>query len=77
MDSLNSMNMPFSMSTLLISIWFSFVGLFAFRFGKKKSSARHMILGLILMGYGYFVYNAWASFAVGSILTVLLFWPPL
>ncbi|QQR82006.1 MAG: hypothetical protein IPJ69_05905 [Deltaproteobacteria bacterium] len=64
------------MGSIFIGIMFSIVGLGAWRYGKKIASARHMLLGVGLMVYGYFVPNVWLSLLVGSILTAFLFWPP-
>lgn len=65
----------FSVGSIITGIFFSIVGFAAFRYGKKVSSGRHMILGIALMVYGYFTTNVWASFGVGATLTALLFWP--
>ena len=32
-------------------------------------------IGVALMAYGYFVTNAWVSLAIGSVLTLALFFP--
>ena len=36
---------------------------------------RPLFLGIALMAYGYFVSNPWVSLAIGSVLTLLLFFP--
>ena len=66
----------FSLYTILLAILFSLVGLAAFRYGRKNSAPRPLLLGIALMGYGYFVTNAWVSLAIGSVLTLGLFFPP-
>lgn len=71
----SSLLSSFSAGSIIIGVFFSIVGFAAFRYGKKMSSGRHMLLGIALMAYGYFTPNAWASFGVGSALTALLFWP--
>ncbi len=65
-----------SMGSIFIGIMFSIIGIAAWRYGKQKASARHMLLGVGLMAYGYFVPNVWLSLLVGFILTAFLFWPP-
>jgi len=65
----------FSLATILIAVLFSLVGFLAFRHGRKNSEPRPLFLGIALMAYGYFVTNAWVSLAIGSILTLLLFFP--
>lgn len=51
------------------------MGLVAFRHGKKNGEPRQLFLGIALMAYGYFVTNVWVSLAIGSLLTLLLFFP--
>jgi MFS family permease len=65
----------FSLYTILLAILFGIVGFAAFRYGRKHSEPRPLILGIALMAYGYFVTNAWVSFAIGSVLTLALFFP--
>jgi hypothetical protein len=67
--------MNFSLSTILIGLFFGVVGFSAWRYGRQKQSARHMLLAVGLMGFGYFVPNPWLAFLIGGILTGLLFWP--
>ncbi|HEY6929743.1 MAG TPA: amino acid transport protein [Thermoanaerobaculia bacterium] len=64
-----------SIATILIAVFFSIVGLAAFRYGKKNQEPRPLFLGIALMAYGYFVGNAWISLAVGALLTLLIFFP--
>ncbi len=66
----------FSLYTILLAVVFGLVGFAAFRHGKKNSEPRPLFLGIALMAYGYFVTNAWASLAIGSVLTLALFFPP-
>jgi hypothetical protein len=65
----------FSLATILFAVLFGLVGFSAFRYGKKNGEMRPMILGAALMLYGYFVSNAWVSFGIGAVLTLLLFFP--
>ena len=65
----------FSLATILFAILFGLVGLAAFRYGKKNGEPRQLFLGIALMAYGYFVSNAWISLAIGTVLTLLLFFP--
>jgi len=71
----SSLLSSFTLGSIMCGIFFSIIGFAAFRYGKKISSGRHMLLGIALMAYGYFVPNTWASFFVGAGLTTLLFWP--
>jgi len=64
-----------SIGNILVVVVFSLVGFAAFRYGKKNSEVRPMLLGAALMVYGYFVSNAWLSLLVGGALTALIFFP--
>ena len=64
-----------SMGNILVAVVFSLVGFAAFRYGKKNSEVRPMLLGAALMVYGYFVSNVWLSLLVGCVLTALIFFP--
>ena len=66
----------FSLYTILLAVIFGLVGFAAFRYGRKNSEPRPLILGIALMAYGYFVTNAWVSLAIGSVLTLGLFFTP-
>ena len=65
----------FSLATILLAVLFGLVGFAAFRHGKKNGEPRPLFLGIALMAYGYFVTNAWVSLAIGSVLTLALFFP--
>ncbi len=67
--------LSFDYKTILVGIFFSIVGWLAWRHGRKTQSGRHMILGVGLMAYAYFVSSFWWSLGIGSVLTVFLFWP--
>jgi len=60
---------------IFLSFFFSMVGWAAWRYGKATSSDRHMYLAVALMGFGYFISHFWAVLGIGSVLTLLLFWP--
>jgi hypothetical protein len=66
----------FSPYTVFLAVVFGLVGFAAFRYGRKNSEPRPLLLGIALMAYGYFVTNAWVSLAIGSALTLGLFFPP-
>ena len=65
----------FSLYTILLAVFFGLVGFAAFRYGRKNDEPRPLFLGIALMAYGYFVSNAWVSLAIGSVLTLALFFP--
>ena len=58
---------------LLVVALFSLVGFAAFRYGKKAGETKPMVLGAVLMAYGYVVSNVWVSLLVGGVLTALIF----
>jgi hypothetical protein len=62
-----------SIATIVIAVVFSIVGFAAFRYGRKNGEPKPLILGIALMGYGYFVSNPWISFGIGALLTLFLF----
>jgi hypothetical protein len=64
-----------SLTTILLAVLFGLVGFAAFRYGRKNSEPRPLLIGVALMAYGYFVTNAWVSLAIGSALTLALFFP--
>lgn len=65
----------FSLATILFAVLFGLVGFAAFRYGRKNDEPRPLFLGVALMAYGYFVSNAWVSLGIGTLLTILLFFP--
>lgn len=60
-----------SAGALVAGFVFGVFGFFIFKYGKQESNGKRMILGLILMVYGYFVPNPWAAWAIGIILVFL------
>jgi hypothetical protein len=65
----------FSPAVIALAVFFGLVGFAAFRYGRKNDEPRPLFLGIALMAYGYFVTNAWLSLAIGSLLTLLIFFP--
>lgn len=62
-----------STANILASVIFGSIGLGAFIYGKKQSSLKALVIGVILMVYPYFVSNPIALYAIGAVLTLLLF----
>ena len=58
---------------LFAMLLYSCIGWGVWRYGKKQGSVTHMILGVALMGYSYFVSNTIALYAIGTGLTLLIF----
>jgi hypothetical protein len=67
--------MHFDPYNIYFGILFGLIGFAAWRYGRHKQSARHMLLAVVLMGFSYFVPTLWLTLVIGSILTFFLFWP--
>jgi hypothetical protein len=63
----------FTAANLFGQILFGAIGLAAFIYGKKQSSFKAMLLGVAISAYPYFVPETWMLYAIGSLLTSLLF----
>jgi hypothetical protein len=42
---------------------------------EEERRTAEAVSAIALMAYGYFVSNAWLSFSIGAVLTLLLFFP--
>jgi hypothetical protein len=60
-------------NSIIASIVVSGVGFVFFSYGRKMSRAPHIITGLILMVFPYFVPNVLAMFGIGALLCALLY----
>ena len=65
--------MSFDAGTILAGILVSSIGFVLLSYGKKMSRPPHMLTGLILMIYPYFVPGVWATLAIGALI-LGLFW---
>ncbi len=63
----------FSASQIMANLLFSSVGFVAFRYGRRMSLVNPMIIGVLLMGYTYFVESTALLFGFGLVLTAALF----
>ncbi len=64
--------MEFDASSLVASLVVSGIGFVAFTYGKKQSRFPQMIIGLVLMGFPYFVSDAWLMATITGVLLGLL-----
>jgi hypothetical protein len=64
--------MSFDANALLLSFVFSGIGFVCFVYGKRQSRFPHMLAGILLMAYPYFVSNLYAMSAVGVAILALL-----
>jgi len=63
----------FTDASLFAQILFGAIGLAAFVYGKKQSSFKTMLLAVAIMGFPYVVSETWMLYAIGGVLTSLLF----
>jgi len=63
----------FTAANLFGQILFGAIGLAAFVYGKKQSSFKTMLLAVAIMGFPYVVSETWMLYAIGGVLTLLLF----
>ncbi|PIR24708.1 MAG: hypothetical protein COX62_01530 [Deltaproteobacteria bacterium CG_4_10_14_0_2_um_filter_43_8] len=76
-DELLQMAHSFGLGLIIAGIMFSIVGWGSWRYGRKRQSGRHMLLGVTLMIYPYFVSSLPLSLLLGFVLSFFIFWPPL
>ena len=69
----SALGLNFGVANILAGLFFGIIGFAAFRYGKKQSLLKPMIVGGLLMAYPYFVSNTIAVFLVGAALTLSLF----
>jgi len=60
--------------SLFLSTIASGIGLVLFIYGKKQQRAPHLVAGLLLMVYPYFVSSVEATLAVGLLIGAVLWW---
>ncbi len=66
--------MSFDPTWLFLSLVISGVGLALFIYGKKQERIPHLVAGLILMGYTYFVTSTLWMLAVAALILAALWW---
>lgn len=64
--------MNFDVPSLIASLIVSGIGYVAFRYGKSQERLPQIVIGLVLMGFPYFVPDAWLMLAVAAVLCLLL-----
>ena len=63
----------FSASNLFAGFAFGVFGWYFFKGGRKDGNGAHVIIGLALMIYPYFVTGAWLIWGIGIALMALAF----
>ncbi len=65
--------MDFDANQLLASLLVSSIGLVLFMYGRRQKRVPHILTGVLLMAFPYFVSNVWLMFVIAA--AVLgLFW---
>jgi hypothetical protein len=64
--------MSFDTPTLLAGLLVSSIGFVLLSYGKKMSRPPHLLVGLVLMVYPYFVPGAILTLAIGGVLLGVL-----
>ena len=72
----NGVNLNMSTANILASVIFGSIGFAAFLYGKKQSSLKAMVIGILLMVYPYFIPNTVAAYAIGTALVLALWFFP-
>ena len=62
-----------NISGILATSIFGLIGFVAFLRGRKMSDPKLLIIGILLMGYSFFVSNAIWTWVIGIALTAALF----
>ena len=62
-----------NISNIMASIVFGSIGMGVFVYGKKQSSFKALVIGILLMLYPYFVQNPIALWTIGAVLVAALF----
>lgn len=65
--------MSFDVSTLAAGFVVSGVGFVLFSYGRKMGRAPHVIGGLVLMVFPYFVPGVWLMFGIAALLSGLVY----
>jgi hypothetical protein len=60
-------------NSLLASLLVSSIGVGLFLYGKKQSRLPQLVVGIIMVGYSYFVSDVLLMFAIAAVLIGLLF----
>ena len=68
-----SLGLNLDPGSLLLSIVISGIGFVAFMYGRKQKRLPHMVAGLALMVYPYFVSNVWLMLGIAVAMLAALF----
>ncbi len=65
---MNVAGMHFPVATVIAGFVFGVFGFSIFRHGKREANMRRLMIGVILMAYGFFFTNPWAAWGIGIVL---------
>ena len=57
--------MDFNLYSIFAGLIFGVIGLSLFRQGKKNSNMLVLIIGILMMGFPYFIDTVWVEWCVG------------
>lgn len=58
--------MNISISSIFAGLLFGAIGLFLIKSGRQKSDMRLVVIGILMLGYGYFTKNAIQDWGIGA-----------
>ena len=64
--------MNFDASTLVAGFVVSSIGFVFFSYGKKMSRIPHVVTGIVLMVFPYFIPGVWLMFGIAALICALL-----
>jgi hypothetical protein len=65
--------MNFDMGTIVAGLVVSSIGFILFRYGRSMSRAPHIVTGLVLIVFPYFIPGVWLMFAIAALLCALCY----
>jgi hypothetical protein len=60
--------MSFDTSSIIVSLIVGAAGFVAFTYGRRQGRVPHVAVGILMMGFPYFVPNALLSAGIGALL---------
>ena len=63
----------FTVANIMLMLFFSAAGMAYFVYGKKQRTPVPFVIGILLMGFPYFISNTWAMGITGFFLLITPF----
>jgi LytS/YehU family sensor histidine kinase len=73
MDELESLGLSFSLSSIIAGLLFGVIGLYAFRWGRKRNNNKVYMTGMVMMVYPMFVHGDKLTWSIGLALSGVLY----